>query len=148
MPTVSTLDDYGEPRQGDELDVGYVMRLLDSGQGRPVKILGKTVGYLYVTRYGRLYVTRRSGSELFRKFNSFGISDGVLRVVASLGAEKVVVVYEGESTEVYISDLEQWFTDSINYWWAEGHELQRHLPISLMRRLPRSSLGPMNETVA
>jgi hypothetical protein len=135
---VSTLDDYGEPLHGDELNVGYVLRLLSSGQGRPVKILGKTVGHIYVTKYGRLYVTRRSGSELFRRFNSFGISDGVLRVVASLGAEKVMVVYEGESLEVYVSDIAQWLTEAITYWWAEGHELQRHLPISSMRRLPHS----------
>jgi hypothetical protein len=139
---VSTLDDYGAQGVGDEMTVEYVRRLVDSGQGRPVKIMGKNVGYIYVTKYGRLYVTFRGDSELFRKYDSFGISDGVLRVAASRGAEKVVVVH---GPDVYVSDVQQWFTDAIRYWWAEGHELQLHLPRRLMRKLPHER--ELQETV-
>ncbi|MEM1964403.1 MAG: hypothetical protein QXH59_09770, partial [Candidatus Caldarchaeum sp.] len=75
---VSTLDDYGEPSVDTGITAEYVMRLIESGQGRPVKIMGKTVGYLYPTRFGKLYVTKRADSELFLKYDSFGISDSVL----------------------------------------------------------------------
>jgi len=132
---VSTLDDYGEPSVDTGITAEYVMRLIESGQGRPVKIMGKTVGYLYPTRFGKLYVTKRADSELFLKYDSFGISDSVLRMVAANGAEKVAIIHAG--VDVYLSDVQQWFTDAIRHWWAEGHELQLHLPRRLMKKLPR-----------
>ncbi|MEM4273672.1 MAG: hypothetical protein QW420_04870 [Candidatus Caldarchaeum sp.] len=132
---VSTLDDYGEFPVDTGITADYVMRLVESGQGKPVKMLGKTVGHIYATRYGKIYVTRRADSELFMKYDSFGISDSVLRVAVANGAEKVAIIHAG--VDVYLSDVQQWFTDAIRHWWAEGHELQLHLPRRLMKKLPR-----------
>jgi len=118
-----------------KLTVEYVLKVVN--EGRRGRMQGKVVGVLANTPHGKLYITWRKPSERFRKYDSWGITEDVLRTVKAHGAEKVVILCEGkDSVERWVSDIYDWFTSSHTYWWKEGHELQRHLPVSMQKMLP------------
>ncbi|GBC70223.1 hypothetical protein HRbin01_01933 [archaeon HR01] len=127
----SSLDGFIEGSGKPKLTVEYVLKAL--GEANRVRMAGKAVGYLVDTPLGKLYVTKRRPEERFRKFDSWGVSEDVLRTAARLGAEKVVII---SGDEGWLSDIRDWFTKAIPYWWREGHELQRHLPLKEQEKLP------------
>jgi hypothetical protein len=41
----------------------------------------------------------------------------------------------GIGVEAWIYGMDDWFRKAYPYWWKEGHELQRHLPLPMQRML-------------
>jgi len=131
----TTLDQFTEEGKKDEPTVEYLLHLYSEGTN--VRLNNRKIGVLARSPYGKIYITKRGPAELFRKFNSWGITEEVLKTVRNHGAEKVAIIMEDKDTaRAWISDITEWFTEAIPWWWKEGHELQKHLPLEKMKELP------------
>lgn len=108
-----------------------IKKIMELRPYKAVFVNNRFVGSIYNFQgLGKIYITVRSEDELLRKFNSFGISNDVIRVLRAENV-KYVVIYTGNAT--FISTLEDWITKGAFYYWSEGKELQTHLRIEYMQ---------------
>ncbi|MEM2072828.1 MAG: hypothetical protein QXD47_08730 [Candidatus Caldarchaeum sp.] len=129
-----SLDDYLDVKP--DLNVRYLLSL--SRQGRAVRYRGRIVGRI-VRLFGKTYVTERYERDVFRKLDSIGISDDVLRTLRAENVSKIAVLIRNDSGELvkgYLSDILDWYEKGIGYWWEQGKEMQRHLKLADMQPIP------------
>lgn len=79
----------------------------------PITYLGKTVGHTE----GKTYVTIRRPEHFFRKYNGFGMSTQLLKILKNHGVAWIWVRYEKTdgSTSNYLAALEDFYAHGIPY---------------------------------
>jgi len=131
---VLSLDDYLDIKP--DLNVRYLLSL--SRQGRAVRYRGRVVGRI-VRLFGKTYVTERYERDVFRKLDSIGISEDVLRRLRAENVSKIAVLVKndgGEFVKGYLTNILDWYEKGIAYWWEQGKEMQRHLKLDDMQPIP------------
>ncbi|MEM4270119.1 MAG: hypothetical protein QW223_08405 [Candidatus Caldarchaeum sp.] len=129
-----SLDDYLDVKP--DYNVRYLLSL--SRQGRVVRYRGRIVGRI-VRLFGKTYVTERYERDVFRKLDSIGISEDVLRSLRAENVSKIAVLVKndgGEFVKGYLTNILDWYEKGVGYWWEQGREMQRHLKLDDMQPIP------------
>ncbi|MEM4179712.1 MAG: hypothetical protein QXJ55_08590 [Candidatus Caldarchaeum sp.] len=129
-----SLDDYLDVKP--DYNVRYLLSL--SRQGRVVRYRGRVVGRI-VRLFGKTYVTERYERDVFRKLDSIGISEDVLRSLRAENVSKIAVLVKndgGEFVKGYLTNILDWYEKGVGYWWEQGREMQRHLKLDDMQPIP------------
>jgi len=115
----------------DELDAAPPSKLLMHHHLCRKRMIGKLVakrGALYYVTY------RDRSSTLYRKYNSYGITQQVLDILfdlkLKLEKEVYVAILEKNERKVYLSKLWDWLNSGLKVTW--NNERQVHLPVSEM----------------
>lgn len=142
MTKQTQMDDYGEKkeRSGPEgfknISARYFINLYDDEKYllKSITIENRRVGGIYMSTLGKIYITERKEQDMFRKFNSWGISESVLIYLRANDVQYVVVICRDwlGLEAAWISETLQWFTEGKHYWWRDAKDLQRHLNLSRM----------------
>ncbi|MEM4402508.1 MAG: hypothetical protein QW376_08545, partial [Candidatus Caldarchaeum sp.] len=77
--------------------------------------------------------------DVFRKLDSIGISEDVLRRLRAENVSKIAVLVKNDSGDfikAYMSEILDWYEKGIAYWWEQGREMQRHLKLDDMQPIP------------
>jgi hypothetical protein len=97
----------------------------------PISWDGKYCGTLIGTEFH----TKRTDLHIFRRFNAFGISQGVIDKLKKLGCRKIIFEYEGNIFKKgkYEANLEDFDNSSLSY--ENENDLQKFVPISKLKMI-------------
>jgi hypothetical protein len=94
----------------------------------PVVLNGKRIGSIITDDRGKTYRTQRRASiHFFRMHDGYAISFNVLKLLKSMGIERIEIELVEQNHEIQPTKLEWWFKHGKNVQ-AEGYGLQVVLP--------------------